>query len=173
MCLCLWLSLCVSLCVSLRALCLHVYVHTHTGAIYTHTGAMAQKGSKGILDRILSDRIRQDIRREDSFVTSTDVEKQCCPICNEELCQKENTHESVLRLVCSHVFHQDCLLPWLGMCVSSVSYVCLLCNVCVSLSHTLLCMVFVSLTRALSSARISLCICSPWAPPQPTTDCWP
>jgi hypothetical protein len=80
-------------------------------------GATPQQRSKGILDRILSDRIRQEIRREDSFVTSTDVEKQglgCCPICNEELCQHENTHESVLRLVCSHVFHQDCLLPWLG-----------------------------------------------------------
>jgi hypothetical protein len=34
----------------------------------------------------------------------------CCPVCDEELCAQE----SVLRLPCAHVFHHDCLMPWLG-----------------------------------------------------------
>jgi len=51
------------------------------------------------------------IKDDDAHVGRIDVEKQgSCPVCDETLCPDE----SILRLPCAHVFHHDCLMPWLG-----------------------------------------------------------
>jgi len=52
----------------------------------------------------------EQMQRQGSNVQQTDLDKQdTCPVCEENLVLTE----SILRLPCSHVFHENCLLPWL------------------------------------------------------------
>jgi len=55
---------------------------------------------------------------------SRDFEEQCS-ICLEEFC----TTSELAYTKCSHVFHKECIVPWIQECVnSSSSYSCPLCR---------------------------------------------
>jgi hypothetical protein len=80
----------------------------------------------------------------------------CCPVCDEQLSE----HEAILRLPCQHVFHHECLMPWLGLNLSHLSpltspdtHLCHLLNLC---PHTPLGQLVTTVTCL---PCVSACVC--------------
>jgi len=62
--------------------------------------------SKNILSPLMKAKLKKVPLNLDMYCS-----QPCCPICNEEFAMEE----SVLRMPCTHVFHQNCVMPWLEL----------------------------------------------------------
>jgi len=43
---------------------------------------------------------------------SNDYHQECCPVCLETFCV-EKQQEHLMQLPCDHVFHVECIIPWI------------------------------------------------------------
>lgn len=62
---------------------------------------------------------KEDIERVPfTQITKEDVDRNLqCSVCMEDY----KVGESVRKLDCTHVFHTDCIVPWLQMVINAVS----------------------------------------------------